>query len=93
MGKANFFLGAEGQGANMKLVVNAIMGAMMASFAEGMSLANEVRFWLVPLKGPVSSSNERACCFAGVGCWRSLVIGVGLMHSGVRARVPTQNWL
>ena len=42
MGKAKFFLGAEGQGANMKLVVNAIMGAMMASFAEGMSLADEV---------------------------------------------------
>lgn len=42
MGKAKFFLGPEGQGANMKLVVNAVMGAMMASFAEGMSLADQV---------------------------------------------------
>ena len=31
------------QGANMKLVVNAILGAIMVSFAEGMSLADEVR--------------------------------------------------
>jgi hypothetical protein len=28
-------------GANMKLVVNAIMGSMMAAFAEGMSLADK----------------------------------------------------
>jgi len=42
MGKAKFFLGGEGKGANMKLVVNAVMGAMMASFAEGMSLADQV---------------------------------------------------
>jgi 6-phosphogluconate dehydrogenase (decarboxylating) len=42
MGKAKFFLGEEGKGANMKLVVNAVMGAMMASFAEGMSLADQV---------------------------------------------------
>jgi glyoxylate/succinic semialdehyde reductase len=45
MGKAKFFLGEEGKGANMKLVVNAVMGAMMASFAEGMSLADQVCVW------------------------------------------------
>jgi glyoxylate/succinic semialdehyde reductase len=46
MGKAKFFLGEEGKGANMKLVVNAVMGAMMASFAEGLSLADQVRVGL-----------------------------------------------
>eukprot|EP00798_Chlamydomonas_sp_ICE-L_P029603 gene29603-17882_t len=40
MGKAKFFLGEEGKGAKMKLVVNMIMGAMMTSFAEGMALAD-----------------------------------------------------
>eukprot|EP00882_Tetradesmus_deserticola_P012853 GHRQ01013621.1.p2 GENE.GHRQ01013621.1~~GHRQ01013621.1.p2 ORF type:complete len:233 (+),score=121.37 GHRQ01013621.1:695-1393(+) len=42
MGKASFFLGEVGAGANMKLVVNAVMGAMMAAFAEGMSLADRL---------------------------------------------------
>jgi 3-hydroxyisobutyrate dehydrogenase-like beta-hydroxyacid dehydrogenase len=42
MGKASFFLGEVGAGANMKLVVNAVMGSMMAAFAEGMSLADRV---------------------------------------------------
>ncbi|KAL4421900.1 hypothetical protein ABPG77_005184 [Micractinium sp. CCAP 211/92] len=41
MGKASFFLGEVGAGANMKLVVNMIMGSMMASYAEGLSLAKE----------------------------------------------------
>lgn len=42
MGKASFFLGEVGAGANMKLVVNAVMGTMMAAFAEGLSLADRV---------------------------------------------------
>ncbi|KAL4437458.1 hypothetical protein ABPG75_004597 [Micractinium tetrahymenae] len=41
MGKASFFLGEVGAGANMKLVVNMIMGSMMASYAEGLSLAKQ----------------------------------------------------
>ncbi|PSC68561.1 glyoxylate succinic semialdehyde reductase chloroplastic [Micractinium conductrix] len=41
MGKASFFLGDVGAGANMKLVVNMIMGSMMASWAEGLSLAKQ----------------------------------------------------
>lgn len=40
MGKAKFFLGEVGQGAKMKLVVNMIMGSMMAAFAEGLSLGD-----------------------------------------------------
>lgn len=41
MGKASFFLGDVGAGANMKLVVNMVMGTMMTAFAEGLSLAEE----------------------------------------------------
>ncbi|KAK9826638.1 hypothetical protein WJX74_007313 [Apatococcus lobatus] len=39
MGKAKFFLGDVGAGANMKLAVNLTMGDMMVAFAEGMALA------------------------------------------------------
>ncbi|KAL7191161.1 hypothetical protein ACSBR2_023264 [Camellia fascicularis] len=42
MGKARFFLGDVGNGAAMKLVVNMIMGSMMASFSEGMLLSEKV---------------------------------------------------
>ncbi|MBU50155.1 MAG: 3-hydroxyisobutyrate dehydrogenase [Deltaproteobacteria bacterium] len=41
MGKKALYLGEVGNGANMKLVVNMIMGAMMAGFCEGMSLAEK----------------------------------------------------
>lgn len=41
MGKASFFLGATGAGANMKLVVNMVMGSMMAAFSEGLILAEQ----------------------------------------------------
>lgn len=41
MGKARFHLGPVGAGANMKLVVNMVMGTMMASLAEGLALAEE----------------------------------------------------
>uniref|UniRef100_A0A7S4NXR3 6-phosphogluconate dehydrogenase NADP-binding domain-containing protein n=1 Tax=Paramoeba aestuarina TaxID=180227 RepID=A0A7S4NXR3_9EUKA len=39
MGKASFYLGPTGKGSEMKLVVNMIMGGMMASLVEGTSLA------------------------------------------------------
>lgn len=42
MGKAKLFLGNVGNGANMKLVVNMIMGAFMVSSAEGLELAKGV---------------------------------------------------
>jgi len=41
MGKASFFLGEVGQGAAMKLVVNMVMGSMMASFSEGLLLGEK----------------------------------------------------
>lgn len=40
MGKKSFLLGPVGSGARMKLVVNGVMGSMMAAFAEGMALAD-----------------------------------------------------
>ncbi|THF96456.1 hypothetical protein TEA_020643 [Camellia sinensis var. sinensis] len=39
---SRFFLGDVGNGAAMKLVVNMIMGSMMASFSEGMLLSEKV---------------------------------------------------
>ncbi|XP_024528991.1 glyoxylate/succinic semialdehyde reductase 1 [Selaginella moellendorffii] len=41
MGKSRFYLGAPGNGAAMKIVVNMIMGSMMASFAEGLILGDK----------------------------------------------------
>eukprot|EP00246_Nothoceros_aenigmaticus_P017105 TRINITY_DN8143_c0_g1_i1.p1 TRINITY_DN8143_c0_g1~~TRINITY_DN8143_c0_g1_i1.p1 ORF type:complete len:370 (+),score=62.64 TRINITY_DN8143_c0_g1_i1:50-1159(+) len=42
MGKSRFFLGEAGNGAAMKLVINMIMGSMMASFSEGLVLGSKV---------------------------------------------------
>ncbi|KAI4381864.1 hypothetical protein MLD38_007891 [Melastoma candidum] len=42
MGKSRFYLGDVGKGAAMKLVVNMIMGSMMASFSEGILLSEKV---------------------------------------------------
>ena len=39
LGKKSFYLGEAGKGAQMKLVVNMMMGSMMASLSEGVSLA------------------------------------------------------
>ncbi len=41
LGKKSFYLGAAGKGAHMKLVVNMVMGSMMAAFGEGMALADK----------------------------------------------------
>ncbi len=41
MGKMAPYLGDVGQGANMKLVVNMIMGSMLTAFCEGMSLGQK----------------------------------------------------
>ncbi|XP_078432044.1 glyoxylate reductase 2 [Wolffia australiana] len=42
MGKSKFYLGEVGNGAAMKLVVNMIMGSMMATFSEGLLLGKKV---------------------------------------------------
>eukprot|EP00262_Sarcandra_glabra_P007899 TRINITY_DN21007_c0_g1_i1.p1 TRINITY_DN21007_c0_g1~~TRINITY_DN21007_c0_g1_i1.p1 ORF type:complete len:371 (+),score=72.10 TRINITY_DN21007_c0_g1_i1:41-1114(+) len=42
MGKSRFYIGDVGNGAAMKLVVNMIMGSMMASFSEGILLSEKV---------------------------------------------------
>jgi len=41
MGKMSPYLGEVGQGANMKLVVNMMMGGMLSIFSEGMSLGEK----------------------------------------------------
>ena len=41
MGKKTFYLGEVAKGAQMKLVINMIMGTMMTAFAEGLSLGNK----------------------------------------------------
>jgi len=41
MGKKSFYLGETGFGAKMKIVINMIMGTMMAGFAEGISLGEK----------------------------------------------------
>lgn len=41
MGKKSFYFGSTGAGARMKLVINMIMGTMMAAFAEGLSLGDK----------------------------------------------------
>lgn len=41
LGKLRLYLGAVGQGARMKLVVNMIMGGMMTAFCEGMALGQK----------------------------------------------------
>ncbi|KAJ8755761.1 hypothetical protein K2173_024305 [Erythroxylum novogranatense] len=42
MGKSRFYLGDVGNGAAMKLVVNMVMGSMMATFSEGLLLSERV---------------------------------------------------
>ncbi|KAH9713328.1 glyoxylate/succinic semialdehyde reductase 2 [Citrus sinensis] len=42
MGKSRFYLGDVGNGAAMKLVVNMIMGSMMATFSEGLLHSEKV---------------------------------------------------
>jgi 3-hydroxyisobutyrate dehydrogenase-like beta-hydroxyacid dehydrogenase len=41
MGKKRLYLGAVGQGARMKLVVNSILGGVMAAFCEGVALGQK----------------------------------------------------
>lgn len=42
MGKKSFYFPEVGQGAQMKLIINMIMGSMMTAFAEGLSLGEKV---------------------------------------------------
>jgi 3-hydroxyisobutyrate dehydrogenase-like beta-hydroxyacid dehydrogenase len=42
MGKRSFYFPNVGQGAQMKLVINMIMGTMMTAFAEGLSLGDKI---------------------------------------------------
>ncbi len=43
MGNKSLFFEALGAGTRLKLVVNMVMGTMMAAFSEGLGLAGKVR--------------------------------------------------
>eukprot|EP00457_Paulinella_chromatophora_P010725 gb/GEZN01010837.1/.p1 GENE.gb/GEZN01010837.1/~~gb/GEZN01010837.1/.p1 ORF type:complete len:282 (-),score=47.50 gb/GEZN01010837.1/:101-946(-) len=43
MGKASFFFGNTGKGTQMKLIVNMVMGSMLAAGAEGIALAEAAK--------------------------------------------------
>lgn len=77
MGKARFFLGDVGAGANMKLVVNMVMGSMMVAFAEGMTLADKVGvtrgIFLLLYGGNNITHLINACSATGLSCMSTLV--------------------
>ena len=62
MGKASFFLGEVGAGAKMKLIVNSVMGSMMASFAEGLALTEKAALDQETLLKIVSSAPSTRPC-------------------------------
>ncbi|WP_136809941.1 NAD(P)-dependent oxidoreductase [Desulfosediminicola flagellatus] len=42
MGKKSYYFSETGQGAQMKLVINMVMGTMMTAFAEGLALGDKI---------------------------------------------------
>jgi len=67
MGKKRLFLGEVGQAARMKLVVNMIMGGMMAAFSEGLSLAVKSKLDAEKLLEVLDSSAMANPMFRGKG--------------------------
>lgn len=79
MGKKSFFFNAIGQGAQMKLVINMIMGTMMSGLTEGLALGEKVGLNMSDvldvltqgaidnpmfrLKGPLIAENNFATAF------------------------------
>jgi hypothetical protein len=74
MGKATFFLGQTGAGARMKLVVNAIMGVMMGSIAEGAWVVSRVCCMDL---GELQCHGQQALNVCWPLCWRSSCSRVG----------------
>ena len=58
MGKAKYFLGAVGAASRMKIVVNMVMGGMLACFAEGLGLAQAAD---LPLEDLLAILGQGAC--------------------------------
>jgi 3-hydroxyisobutyrate dehydrogenase-like beta-hydroxyacid dehydrogenase len=65
--KASYYLGETGQGAKMKLVVNMVMGAMMASLSEGLALAEKAKLDLTTLLEVVDGGAMSNPMFRGKG--------------------------
>lgn len=79
MGKKSFYFGEVGRGAQMKLVINMIMGTMMTAFSEGLCLGNRLGLQMVDilevltqgaidnpmfrLKGPQMAANKFTTAF------------------------------
>lgn len=56
MGKKILYLGAVGNGAAMKLVINMIMGGMMSIFSEGLALGNKAGLEVVDILEVIDAS-------------------------------------
>ncbi len=56
MGKKSFFFSQIGQGAQMKLIVNMIMGSMMTAFCEGLALGDKVGLQMAEILQVLSHS-------------------------------------
>jgi 3-hydroxyisobutyrate dehydrogenase-like beta-hydroxyacid dehydrogenase len=67
MGKCTFYLGETGQAARMKLIVNMIMGGMMASFCEGLALAGQCGLSAEDLLAVLNEGALANPMFAGKG--------------------------
>eukprot|EP01025_Chloroclados_australasicus_P017238 TRINITY_DN1877_c0_g1_i3.p1 TRINITY_DN1877_c0_g1~~TRINITY_DN1877_c0_g1_i3.p1 ORF type:complete len:252 (-),score=48.09 TRINITY_DN1877_c0_g1_i3:165-920(-) len=94
MGKAKFYLGEVGAGANMKLVVNMIMGTWVASLSEGMVLAERsglkqedlvevlglgaMANGIIKLKGPAMSQRNYPTAFPLKHQQKDLRLALGL---------------
>lgn len=67
MGKKRVFLGAVGQGARMKLVVNMIMGTMITALGEGIALASKSGLEGAALLDVLAAGAMACPMFAGKG--------------------------
>ena len=67
MGKKRVFLGAVGRAARMKLVVNMIMGGMMSSFCEGLTLGSRGGLALEDILDVLAAGALANPMFAGKG--------------------------
>lgn len=67
MGKKRLFLGAVGQGARLKLVVNMIMGSMITALGEGLALAGKSGLDGAALLDVLAAGAMACPMFAGKG--------------------------
>ncbi|MGE4551739.1 MAG: NAD(P)-dependent oxidoreductase [Desulfovibrionaceae bacterium] len=101
MGKGRFFLGPVGQGARMKLTVNAVMAGMLAALSEGLALgragglegetvlqvldAGAMANPMFRVKGPLMLRREYPASFPLKHMQKDLQLAVDLGHRLARA--------